>query len=306
MIKTYTYRNLTWLDVESPSETDVSELIKKYGLHPLVGEELLFPTKKSRIDVYKNYLFLALHIPIRTKVGGKYIVVEKEVDFIIGNNFLITSRNEVVEPLYNFARVFETNAILDKSGMGEHAGLIFYYMMKKIYSHMNEDLENIKDALNEVENRIFQGNEKRMVEVLSELSRELIDFKQTSRLHKEVLESFETVPHDFFGKDFEHFIEDLRTEYSVMHELVMNDRELLNDLRDTNDSLLSTKQTENMKLFSILAFVTFPLTLFLNLFMLPTTHTPIIGNPYDWEIIFCLVVLAAIGMFYFFKKKGWI
>ena len=306
MIKTYTYRNLTWLDVESPNESDVSELIKKHGLHPLVGEELLSPIKKSKVDVYKNYLFLALHIPIRTKVAGKYVVVEKEVDFIIGNNFLITSRTEVVEPIHNFARVFETNAILDKNGIGDHAGLIFYYMMKKIYSHMNEDLENIKDALNEVEDRIFLGYEKRMVEVLSELSRELIDFKQTSRLHKEVLESLTTIPQDFFAKNFEHFVEDLHNEYTTMHELVMNDRELLNDLRDTNDSLLSTKQNENMRLFSILAFVTFPLMLFLNLFMLPTTHTPIIGNAYDWEIITSIVILAAACMFYYFKKKGWL
>ena len=306
MIKTYTYRNLTWLDVESPNESDVSELIKKHGLHPLVGEELLSPIKKSKVDVYKNYLFLALHIPIRTKVAGKYVVVEKEVDFIIGNNFLITSRTEVVEPIHNFARVFETNAILDKNGIGDHAGLIFYYMMKKIYSHMNEDLENIKDALNEVEVRIFLGYEKRMVEVLSELSRELIDFKQTSRLHKEVLESLTTIPQDFFAKNFEHFVEDLHNEYTTMHELVMNDRELLNDLRDTNDSLLSTKQNENMRLFSILAFVTFPLMLFLNLFMLPTTHTPIIGNAYVWEIITSIVILAAACMFYYFKKKGWL
>lgn len=304
MIKTYTYRNITWLDVESPNENDVSELIKRHGLHPLVGEELLSATKKSRIDVYKNYLFLALHIPIRTKLNNKYVVVEKEVDFIIGTNFIITSRNEVVEPLHNFARVFETNAILDKSGIGEHAGHIFYYMMKKIYGQMNEDLENIKDALNEVEKHIFLGHERKMVEVLSELSRELIDFKQTSRLHKEVLESFTTVPKDFFNKNFDNFVEDLQTEYASVHELVINDRELLNDLRDTNDSLLSTKQNENLKLFSILAFVTFPLMLFINLFMIPSDHTPIIGNAYDWEIITGIVVIGALGMYHFFKKRG--
>jgi len=306
MITTYTYRNLTWLDVESPNQDDVSILIRKHGIHPLVGEELLSPTRKSRIDIYKNYFFLALHIPIRTKVANRYIVIEKEVDFVIGNNFIITSRNEVVEPLHSFSRVFETNSILDKSGIGEHAGIIFYYMMKKIYSHMNEDLENIKDALNDSEEHIFLGHEKKMVQVLSEISRELIDFKQTSKLHKEVLESFSSVPNDFFGKSFEHFIEDLRIEYSTIHELVMSNRELLNDLRDTNDSLLSTKQIENTKLFSILAFITFPLMVFLGLLTLPTSHTPIIGNAYDWEIIFSIVILAGLSMLYFFKRKGWL
>ncbi len=306
MIKTYTYRNLTWIDVESPDQEDVTSLIKKHGLHPLVGEELLSPTKKQKVDVYKNYLFLALHIPIRTKIGKKYVVIEKEVDFVIGNNFIITSRNQIVEPLHSFSRVFETNSILDKSGLGEHAGVIFYYMMKKIYNHMSEDLENIKDALNEVENHIFIGHEKKMVEVISEISRELIDFKQTSRLHKDVLESFAEVPTDFFVKSFGYFIEDLKNEYSTVHELVLSNRELLNDLRDTNDSLLSTKQNESLKIFSILAFVTFPLMLFLNLFMLPTTHKPIVGNPYDWEIIVGIVILGAVGMFYLFKRKGWL
>ncbi len=306
MITTYTYKNLSWLDVESPNQDDISLLIKKHGLHPLVGEELLSPTRKSKVDIYKNYIFLALHIPIRTKVGGRYVVIEKEVDFIIGNKFIITSRNEVVEPLHSFARVFETNSILDKNGLGDHAGIIFYYMMKKIYNHMNEDLENIKDALKDSEDHIFLGQERKMVEALSELSRELIDFKQTSKLHKEVLESFSDIPEDFFGTSFRHFIDDLRVEYTSVHELVMSNRELLNDLRDTNDSLLSTKQNEHSKMFSILAFVTFPIMVFLALLTVPTEHTPIIGNAFDWEIIFGIVIVAALGMFYFFKKKGWL
>ncbi len=306
MITTYTYRNLTWLDVESPNQDDISLLIKKHGLHPLVGEELLSPTRKSKIDIYKNYLFLTLHIPIRTKTSNRYVVIEKEIDFIIGNNFIITSRNEVIEPLHSFARIFETNSILDKSNLGDHAGLIFYYMMKKIYSHMTEDLENIKDALNDSEEHIFIGHEKMMVIVLSELSRELIDFKQTSRLHKEVLESFSDIPIDFFNKSFNHFIEDLKSEYSSVHELVMSNRELLNDLRDTNDSLLSTKQNEHMKMFSILAFITFPLMVFLGLFTLPSDNTPIIGMPFDWIILVGIVIVLAISMLYFFKRKEWL
>jgi Mg2+ and Co2+ transporter CorA len=94
MITTYTYKNLSWLDVESPNQDDVTLLVKKHGLHPLVGEELLSPTRKSKVDIYKNYIFLALHIPIRTMVGNRYVVIEKEVDFVIGNKFIITSRNE--------------------------------------------------------------------------------------------------------------------------------------------------------------------------------------------------------------------
>ncbi|MES3031245.1 MAG: CorA family divalent cation transporter [Patescibacteria group bacterium] len=306
MVKTYTHRNLAWIDAETPTKDEVSILVKKYALHPLVGEELLSPSRKPRIDVYKNYLFLALQIPIRSKVGGRYVVVEKEVDFVIGSNFIITSRNEVVEPLHSFSRVFETNSILDKSGVGEHAGIIFYYMLKKIYGHMRSDLENIRDSLSLVEKHIFLGHERDMVEGLSELSREIIDFKQTARHHKEMFESFEDVPRGFFDDDFQSFMDDLKAEYAAVHDLVTNNRELLNDLRDTNDSLLSTKQNEHLKLFSILAFITFPLSLLLDIFSLPTENTPIIGSAYDWEILTGIVIILTVSMFYYFKKKGWI
>lgn len=307
MIKTNIYRNLEWVYLESPTSEEITKIIEKYNLNPLIGEKIISPSRKPKVDVFGNHLYLALQIPIRARNNnGKYEVTEKEVDFVIGNRFVITASEQIVEPLHNFSKILETNTVLDKSGGEDHAGILFYYIVKKIYDHMRNDLENIKDALNEAEDHVFLGHERRMVEVLSELSRELIDFKQTSGLHKETLESFKNIPKDFFGNDFSHITEDLRIEYASIHDIVSSNRELLYDLRDTNDSLLSAKQNENMKLFSILAFVTFPLALFLDLFALPTSHVPLIGYKYDWEILAGIVVISAISMFYFFKRKGWL
>ncbi len=310
MIKSYSYKGLTWLDAGSPTPKEVSSLVEKYRLHPLVGEELLVPTRKPKIDIYDSYLFLVLHIPIRRNGSGKKVIEEKEIDFIIGSDFIITTHAGTVSPLHNLGKSFETNAVLEKGGIasyvGNHAGIIFYHIMKRLYDQMRQDLEDMRDDLNRAEKNIFEGNERKMVQALSELSREIIDFKQTARLHKEVLESFSAVPQDFFGSDFAHFIEDIRQTYASIHELIGVNKELLTDLRETNDSLLSTKQNEHMKFFTILAFVTFPLALLLDIFSLPTSHTPIIGSPYDWEIITGGVIVLAITMFAYFKDKGWL
>lgn len=308
MTKTYNYQNLSWIDIESPTQEDILPIIEKYSLHPIVGEELLSPTRKSKIDVRKDYLFLVLHIPVRVQNsnGKSTEIQEKEIDFVLGKNFLITSHYEVIKSLHSFAKSFETNSILDKKSVGNHAGIIFYYIMKHLYKEMMNDLENIKDALGEVEKSIFQGQERKMVEVLSFLSREIIDFKRTVRLHKEVLESFSVVPQGFFDEDFSHFLEDMQQTYASIHDLILANKELLTDLRETNDSLLSTKQNEHMRFFTILAFVTFPLSLLIALFSLPTAHTPIIGSPYDWEILAGGVVVLALLMFAYFKDKGWL
>jgi magnesium transporter len=306
MTETYSYRTLKWIDMDSPAPHEVSKLVEEYKLNPLVGEELLRPTRNAKIDTYKDHIYIVLHIPVRVNNGKERGIKEKEIDFIIGKKYLITSRYELVEPLHSFAKSFETNSILDKEGIGNHAGLIFYYIMKRLYGEMMHDLENIRDALGEAESMIFQGHERNMVEVLSLLSREIIDFRQTIRLHKEVLESFKVSPVDFFGKDFHEYINDIQSSYNSIHDLITANRELLSDLRETNDSLLSTKQNEHMKVFTALAFVTFPLSVILALFSLPTTHIPIVGMSHDWEIIAGGVVILAVLMYAYFKEKGWI
>ena len=171
---------------------------------------------------------------------------------------------------------------------------------------MAEDLENIKDSLTSAESRIFKGEERNMVVELSNLSRELIDFRQTARMHRDVWE--EVIEHpdkSLFGPGFSVYMRDIRDEFNIIHELIANTRELLTDLRETNDSLLNTKQNEIMQVLTLVAFIFYPLSFLAAMFSLPSQHIPIIGLPLDWWIILGIMVLATVGMLSLFKKKKW-
>ena len=147
MITTHTHRNLVWLDLQSPNNEEISGIVKRYGLNPLVGEELKDSPSRAKIDFYKEYLMIILTVPVRVREDGIYKIVDREIDFIIGKNFLITSRAETIEQIDYFAKIFDANAILDKGQKIEHAGHLFYYMIKRIYSGMINDLKNINSAL---------------------------------------------------------------------------------------------------------------------------------------------------------------
>lgn len=309
MVNTYTYNGLTWVDIESPTRDEVLEVTKKYNLLGTVGEELLSPSSEPKVELHNECVYFNLDIPTRMKQGHKGTIVNKEVDFVVGKNFIITTRYDVIEPLHNFLKVFETNSILDKKsekGMGEHAGFIFYHMLKKLYAHVGSDLWNIRDDIRRAESQIFEGQEKRIVVVLSYIAREVIDAQQILRTHNETLELVGAAMEKFFGVNFRYHTDDLVVEYKKVVDNVRNLHELVHVLRETNDSLLSTKQNETMKTFTMMAFVTFPLTLFVSLFTIPASHTPILGYPYDFEIIVGIVILAIIVMLTTFKYKKWL
>lgn len=306
MIKTYSHRHITWLDVEAPTPEDVNALVKAYKLHPLVGEELLGPSKSSKAAIYKDYVYLVLTFPIRVRQDDHHIIEEKEIDFIVGKNFIITGHYEVVQAIHAFARAFEANSILDKEKTADHAGHIFYYMMRRMYNHMSADLDTIKRELVSAEAQIYAGKEKDTVEVLSNLSRELLDFRQTSRSHFEILESLEKLPADFFDKTFGLYIADIKEEFVRVRDAIANSRELAAELRETNNSLLTTKQNETIKILTVVAFITFPLSLFAELFSMNTADTPIVNDPHGFWIIIATMVVGCAFMFWYFRHKKWL
>jgi magnesium transporter len=308
MITHHASKGLVWLDVSTPTNDEIAGLVKRYELHPLVGEELKSSSSLAKMDFYKDYMLVVMTLPVRVRAkSGNYEIVDREVDFVIGKNFLITSSSDTIEQLEYFAKIFEANSILNKDEKMDHAGHLFYYMIKKIYAGMCEDLENMKDSLIGAETRIFNGDERKMVEVLSGLSRELIDFKQTARVHQDIWEDM--IRYDemtIFGKDFLVYVRDIRDEFNRIRELITNARELLADLRETNDSLLNTRQNQTIKMLTLVSFVFQPLTFIAAIFTIPALNVPFIGRGLGWYGIFLFMIVVSSCTWWFFKKKKWI
>lgn len=304
MLSRYRYKHLTWIDLQSPTHEEVRTLMREFDIHPLIAEELLTPTLKPRAERYDDMLYVILHFPAWKHTHGASR--SQEIDFVIGRNVIITTRYDTVDPLHKFSKVFEVNSILDRSDIGNHAGYIFFYMIRKLYRAVEHELEYAETHLAELEGKIFGGREREMVGHLSGISRELLGFSHALSSHRGVLESFEASGRRIFGEDFSYHARALLGEHfrTAKHLEVL--RDYLGELRTANDSLLTTKQNEIMKVLTIMAFVTFPLTLISSIFGMNTSYLPIIGQPNDFWIVMGIMLTLAIFFFIFFKFKKWI
>lgn len=305
MITRHRHKELIWIDLESPTKDEVREIMEEYDVNPLAAEELLSPTRRPKVEVFKDFIFLILHFPA-FKHSHLKESANQEVDFIIGHKFLITTRYDTIDPLHKFSKVFEVNSILDRSDIGDHAGYLFFYMIKKLYKSVNHELHFINDKLDEIEEKIFKGYEREMVLELSKVSRQLINFKQETSLHKEVLESFDSAGRHFFGPGFIYHSKAIVGEYYKTQHGINALFHALTEIRETNNSLLTTKQNEIMKVLTVMAFVTFPLSVVASIFGMNTDILPIVGMPNDFWIIMGIMGAITVAFFLFFKYKKWL
>lgn len=307
MTNTHSARGLVWIDMQSPTDDEIGSLVKRYALHPLIGEELKSSVSLPKIHIDREYALIILSLPVRVRKDGSYAVENREIDFVIGRNFLVTCHLQGLDQLEYFSRIFETNAILNKDSKIEHTSHLFYYMVKRLYAGMLNDLTNIRDALIQAEDRIFAGEERKMVEVLSDLSRELIDFREAVRIHRDIWEELVGFDGDsLFPADFSPYKRDIRDEFMRINELISNCRELVRDLKETNDSLLNARQNEIIKTLTIINFVFIPATFISALFTIPARAVPLIEGPQGWNILLALMVVITLLIMIVVKKKKWL
>ncbi|HUO50733.1 MAG TPA: CorA family divalent cation transporter [Candidatus Paceibacterota bacterium] len=299
----YEHSGLLWIDLESPTRDEVRAIAEEFELDTLTAEELLVSATRPRAEFHNKYIYAVMHFPA---LHHSHKTHEQEVDFIIGHHFVITTRYDTVDPLHKFSKVFEVNSVLHTANVGEHAGFLFFSMLKKLYHAIEYEVEYVKHDLHDIEEHIFSGHEIPMVTAISRSARDLLNLRQTIEPHRDILRTLEEEGPKFFGEEFAPFLRQLSNEYYRVHNHIMRHTEFLHELRETNNSLLTTKQNETMKRFTILAFTTFPLTLFAALFAMDTKDTPLVGLPYDWWIVVAGMAVLASVMFWYFKRQEWL
>jgi magnesium transporter len=303
MLTRYQERDLTWVDMVAPTPAEVRALMQEFDIAPHVAQELLSVSYKSKVERQGDQVYVILHFP--TVRGGLNRRPEQEIDFIIGKKFLITARYENIDPLHAFAKAFEVGSILGRNHAA-HGGHLFVSMVQNLYRSLGEECDLVRGRLEEIEARIFSGDERHMVFAISHVARALYDFARALLPHREMLASIEPAVGRLWGPEFGYYLRELDgSRARVEHEL-MSLRDSLAELRATNDSLLNTKQNEIMKTLTVLAFVFLPLSFIAGLFGMNTVNNPVVGHGHDFWIIVGGMLLVAVCCCVYFRRKGWL
>ncbi len=258
MINTYKYNGEKWVDVDSGTPEEIHKLMDQYNIHPFIAKELTSVTPKPRIEFHDEYIYCILHFPAWKHTHNEENK-SQEIDFIIGKDVLITARYDTIDALHKFSKDLEVNQILDKHGDKPHkvTHTIFTHMLRELYNSLFEELEHIEDVTEDTTAKIFKGKEKEMVVQISDITRTLLNFKRVTDFHKEILESLQKRGSEIFGEHFGHELESILIDYLKINATIHSNMDLLRELRETNHALLTSKQNETVKKFTIIGSVLF-------------------------------------------------
>lgn len=304
MLRTIIEDKIIWYDISKTEAGDLEFLKSKFDFHPVILDELLHPSARSRVETYDHYLFLVYHLPIYNP--AERTSRQAEIDFLITKNSIISVHYEKLEPLALFEKTLKNNIHLYDRILKNTTGHLLYYILEETIDFSMRQLKHMEEKVKEVGGQLFSGRERHLLEKVSYLKRDMLDFRIIVRTQRSLLESLTVAAQFFWGERLKIYFSDLLGDYLKITHLIENLKETVESFETTNAQLLNAKSNYIMQRFTVLAFLTFPLMLLVSLFSIDAVSRPIIGTPYDFWIIFGSVVLIILIMIGYFKKKDWL
>ncbi len=294
---------ITWIQLQKPTEKEIKQLegLFDFDIHPIIQEEIYKPSDRSKVENYDGYVFAVYHLPVYNEKERTSRRVE--IDFIATNDLLITVNYEKIEPLAEFIGGIERNASL-KNKIQNPAQLI-YYILQEVNVFSLRQLRHVEKKVNAVGTEIFEHPDQELLEEISYIKRDLLDFGIIAAAQKTTLESFLHVGTDFWGKSVEIYFSDLLGDFLKVHYLLENLRATIVSYSETVSQIFQFHTSNIVRRFSILGFLSFPLLLYATVTLQPQIAPTIFANPLEFWLIFALIIIIVIGLLVVFRKKRW-
>ncbi|MBX4189328.1 hypothetical protein KW785_01880 [Candidatus Parcubacteria bacterium] len=250
MISIVRHRDAVWTDLNEPTAEEIREISERYSLAPSVAESLASPSPRHTVEFGENHAYLVLHFPAFEEAKNDAAF---ELDFIVGKDYLITVHYQEIEALEKFKSSIEAPVLSRQPENARDA--LFFSLLETMILSFNQKLSKIDHWVRDIEKNMFEGKEKRTIFELSEASRHLIDFKKITAVYPDSLKELALKGKELFGEDFVYFTEEVLEHFNKAKAKLNLLSVAVHELRETNASILSTRQNETMKMLTVATVV---------------------------------------------------
>ena len=303
MIERLISGKITWVNLKNPLAEEIHEVAEEYDIPPSFLGDLLTPVPRNYAHEADGFLKVAMDFPVVKRIDAEH---PYEIKFIVGKQILVTIQYEEMEAMDRFKKQFEVLTTLGKTSKKITGMNIFISLMNELYMTSASKLDYVESGLGDIEANILNENERQMVTEIAKTSKRLIAYRHVLRAHEDVFFELDPLTEKLYDGHYSADIASIRKSYMILVHRTNTLFETLSAIRDANGAMLTTKQNETIKTLTIMAFITFPLTLFSSMFGMNTEGTPIIGHKYDFWIIVGVMFCVSIFFFGFFRYKKWL
>jgi len=294
---------IRWIHIPKPRHDTQEWLEGNFKFHPLDYEDIYSRNQRPKVDRYDDYIFVVLQFPRFDRDRERLNVVE--IDLFVGPDYVITLPNADLEPIDSlFARCRESEDV--REGYFEKgAAFLLYKLVDHAVDASFPMLRKMGQKLERIEDDIFEGKSDEVVRDISNAKQEIITFRRIVRPQRVAFRDLERAMDVVAPEELDVYFDDVIDASERIWDTLENYKEVVEGLEDSNESVLSHRTNDTLRVLTSITVIVLPLTLLASLFGMNVAFPGEGSGVMFWTIMIVMATIL-VGMVMVFRGRGWL
>lgn len=301
-IHSYDNKNTkTWINIDGLHDKQVmQDITKELGINPILISDVLNTGQRAKLQSYDNFNFISLKM-LRLDEEEEEVISEN-LGIVFIDSLLITfqeRKGDVFEPIRN--RIRNSKRLMRESKLD----YLIIALIDVIVDNYSLVLSKLGEKIEELENESLIDMDRNVIVRINEYKNELLFINKSIKPLYDVLEKLSSKELELVGNENQKFIQSVISNLTQTIDALESYKELLANQLNLYHSTMSAKLNEIMKFLTIFSVIFIPLTFIAGIYGTNFEYLPELKYKYSYFYMLGFMLVLALFMIYYFKRKKW-
>lgn len=289
-----------WLNIVGIHDAEkISNLCKTLSLHPLIIEDILDTTQRSKIEDYDDYLFIITKRMYYTEEEDALGI--EQVSFLLFKDRIVSFQEFESGIFKNIQNRLKEGGTIRKH-MGDD---LLYSLLDAIVDDYFLLVEEIGEKIDTIEDELLLQPDEEILGKIYILKRDLIYIRNSLWPMRNVSSKLSKNEYDLIDGKTVYYMRDISDNVIQIIDLVEIYREVCSGMLDTYLSSIGNKTNDVMKVLTVFSTIFIPLSFLAGVFGMNFNYMPELTWKYSYHTFWVISILLTGFMLRYFKKKDW-
>jgi magnesium transporter len=292
---------VTWINMDGLRKKDVEIICNRFGVHPLIIEDILSVGQRPKADSIEGIMFCLLNMLYFNK---QYHSVEQEqISIVLGEGFVLSFQEDATRDVFNPLR--DKLKISSSKLRHSDADYLCYSLLDMIVDNYFVVMEQLGEKIETLEEEIIRYSNNRSLAKINSLRKELIVLKRNVSPVRDLVNSFIRSESPLLEEKTLKYFKDVHDHIMQANDLAENYRDMMTSLQDLYLNRVNLKMNEVMKVIAIVTCVLAPATVIGGIFGMNFDVIPYAHQQWGFYATVTAMLIIPLIMLWIFKRRGW-
>lgn len=291
----------TWLNIYGLHDIKImDDIAKQFELDSLILADIMNTHARPKIQEYDNCIYISFKM-LQYDEKRNYISSENIV-IIIKEHILLLFQEKIGDVFDPIRDRMRKNKKRIRSSRTDY---LAFALMDIVFDNYNYIISQIGEKIEALEIHLLNHAKESTLKEINNFKKEIIYLNKSIKPCREIVDELLKLDSDLLeDKVFVNF-EDLKNNVNQAIESLESYREILADQLQVYHTTISSKLNDIIKFLTVFSVIFIPLTFIAGVYGTNFDYLPELHFKYGYFMMLGVMLILAVSMIFYFKKKKW-